>query len=313
MSKQMLPKSISQLLSFVRIVDAGSFSEAARRTNTTTSAMSKAVSRLEAAHGLKLLNRSTHSLSLTPEGDRMFEVGKRLQLEVEEAEAAFADVGHRGIAGQVRISAAGALFRRCLMPSLSDFLEGHPDIVLEVEEADDFSNIAQRGIDLAIGTGSVAGLPGHFVRKVGTFPWVACASPRYIEKHGAPATPQDLARHALVGFRSPASRQLESWHFQDPETGGIVRHAPRPRHIFDDPDTTWGMITEGLGVGFGPAFMGSAEWRDGTVVEVLSEWRAEEAPIYVVRLDKRHTPQRVTIVQEFVINRIRMWIDGFRE
>lgn len=72
------------------------------------------------------------------------------------------------------------------------------------------------------------------------------------------------------------------------------------------------MIIEGLGIGFGPAFMGSAEWRDGTIVEVLNEWRAEEAPLYVVRLDKRHTPQRIEIVQRFVVDTVTNWIDSYR-
>lgn len=270
--------------------------------------MSKAISRLEQAHGLKLLNRSTHSLSLTPEGDRLLAVGQRLLSEVEEAEAAFADVGHRGLAGRVRISAASALFRRCIMPHLPAFLQGHPEIAVEVEEADDFTNLAQRGIDLAIGTGSVAGLPGHFARKICTFPWVACASSGYIRKFGAPAAPAELKRHTLVGFRNPVSKQLDSWHFNDPLTGEPNRLAPRPLHISDDPDTVWDMILAGLGIGFGPAFMGKLEWQDGRLSEVLREWRAPEAPLYVVRADKRHTPQRVELVQDFIVEMTQRWI-----
>ncbi|MEE2951889.1 MAG: LysR family transcriptional regulator [Pseudomonadota bacterium] len=312
MSHSILPPGLSQLLWFVRIVDAGSFSEAARRANTTTSAMSKAVSRLEEAHGSRLLNRSTHGLSLTPEGDRLLAVGQRLLEEVETAEAAFAEVGHRGGSGRVRISVAGALFRRCIMPDLPAFLREHPEIALEVEEADDFANLAQRGIDLALGTGSITGLPGHLARKICTFPWVACAAPTYLSDHGTPATPSELKAHALLGFRSPVSKQLNSWQFRDPSTGQPVRHSPRPRHISDDPDSTWDMILAGLGIGYGPAFMGKAEWHDGRVVEVLRDWRAEEAPLYIVRLHKRHTPRRIELVQDFLVEMARAWIDGFR-
>ena len=311
MSQSTLPSSLSQLLWFVRIVEAGSFSEAARRAKTTTSAMSKAVSRLEQAHGSKLLHRSTHGLSLTPEGDRLLAVGQRLLEEVETAEAAFADVGHRGAAGRVRISAAAALFRRCIMPDLPGFLRKHPEIALEVEEADDFANLAQRGIDLAVGTASIAGLPGHFARRICTFPWVACAAPDYLRDHGVPATPADLKDHALVGFRSPVSKQLDSWQFRDPATGQPVRHSPRPKHISDDPDSTWDMILAGLGIGYGPAFMGKSEWREGRVVEVMPDWRAEEAPLYVVRLDKRHTPRQIELVQDFIVEMARSWIESY--
>ncbi len=309
MSTPALPSSLSQLLWFVRVVEAGSFSEAARRANTSTSGMSKAVSRLEQAHGLKLLNRSTHSLSLTPEGDRLFAVGRKFLEEVEEAEASFADVGHQGIAGRVRISAAGALFRRCVMPHLADFVSRHPGIALEVEDADDFANMALRGVDLAIGTSSIAGLPGHFARRIFTFPWVACASPDYLERYGVPDTPADLREHALVGFRSPVTKQLDSWRFRDPASGEAVRRLPRPVHISDDPDSVWDMILAGLGIGFGPAFMGRAEWHNRKVVEVLRGWRAEEAPLHVVRLNKRHTPRRIELVQDFLVEMTRAWIE----
>src|SRR5688572_15717686 len=104
MSTPLLPPSLLQLLSFVRVAEAGSFSEAARRSNVSTSAMSKAVSRLETAQGVRLLNRTTHSLSLTPEGDHLLAVGQRLLGEVEVVESAFAELGHRGESGRVRIS-----------------------------------------------------------------------------------------------------------------------------------------------------------------------------------------------------------------
>lgn len=186
------------------------------------------------------------------------------------------------------------------------------EIAIEVEEADDFSNLAQRGVDLALGTGSIAGLPGHFARKICTFPWVACAAPQYLSDHGLPSTPSELKVHALVGFRSPVSKQLDSWVFRDPFNRQPVRHPPRPKHISDDPDTAWDMILAGLGIGYGPAFMGTTEWQDGRVVEVLHEWRAEEAPLYIVRLDKRHTPRRVELVQDFLAEMAHRWIEEYR-
>jgi DNA-binding transcriptional LysR family regulator len=311
MSIPPLPSSLLQLLWFVRVVEAGSFSEAARRSNTSTSAMSKAVSRLEQAHGLRLLNRTTHALSLTPEGDRLLAVGRRLLEEMEEAEAAFADVGHRGTAGRVRISAPGPFAKRCIMPRLPDFLRANPGIALEVEATDDFANMALRGIDLAIGSGDITGLPGHFARRICTFPWVACASPDYFGAHGEPRTPADLSNHTLIGFRNSVSGQLDSWRFRDPATGKTIRHPPRPLHVFDDAEAAWDMMLAGFGIGYGPAFMGRQEWQQGRMVETLRDWRSEEAPLHIVRLDKRRTPKRVDAVQEFVVELTRSWIDAF--
>jgi DNA-binding transcriptional LysR family regulator len=311
MSIPPVPSALEQLLWFVRIVAAGSFSEAARRSQTSTSAMSKAVSRLERTQGVRLLNRTTHSLSLTPEGERLLAVGQRLLQDVEDAEQAFAEVGHQGSVGRVRIGAPRAFARRCIMPRLPEFLRANPSIAIELELTDDFLNMAARGIDLAIGSGDVSGLPGHFVRLLCTFPWVACASPEYFRKHGTPRAPADLADHALIGYRNPVTGRLDSWRFSDPAEGRVVSHSPRPRHTFDDPDAAWDMIRAGFGIGFAPAWMGLQDWEKGTVVETLRDWRCDAFPLYVVRLDKRLTPKRVQAAQEFVVESARLWDDAF--
>jgi len=306
-----LPSALTQLLWFVRIVEAGSFSEAARRSNTSTSAMSKAVSRLEQAHGVRLLNRSTHSLSLTVEGDRLLAVGRKLMEDLEDAHAAFAGIGNRGSSGRVRISAPRSFAIRCIMPRLPEFLKAHPEIAIDLEFKNAFLNMAVRGIDIAVGSGDVSGLPGHFVRQLCTFPWVACASPEYFAANGLPKTPGDLSRHRLVGFRDAVTGQLDSWRFRHPEDGRIVRHLPLPHHSFDDPEAAWTAIRGGYGIGFGPAWMGREDWERGTVVETLRGWRDEEAKLYAIRLDKKLTPQRVYIVQAFIVDVARGWHEEF--
>jgi DNA-binding transcriptional LysR family regulator len=310
-STPLLPPSLIQLLSFVRVAEAGSFSEAARRSNCSTSAMSKSLSRLEKAQGVRLLNRTTHSLSLTPEGDHLLAVGRRLVAELEVAEGAFAELGHRGEVGRVRISAPPSFTKRCLMPGVPGFLVENPGIKIEIEFTNDFLNMPVRGIDLAVGSGDLSGLPGHSARKLCTFPWMACASPDYLRKHGAPRTPADLIHHDLIGHRNRGTGQLESWKFRDPSDGATVRHTPSPRHTFDDPEAAWEMIRAGFGIGYGPAWMGIKDWDDGTVVETLREWRSAEVPLHLVRVDRRMGPKRVHAVQKFIVERTRAWRDAF--
>jgi len=311
MSTPLLPSSLVQLLSFVRVAEAGSFSEAARQSNCTTSAMSKAVSRLEQTHGVRLLNRTTHALSLTPEGDQLLAVGRRLLDEVEIAEGAFAELGDQGGSGRVRISAPSSFAKRCLLPLLPAFLEANSGISIEIEFTDDFLNMAARRIDLAVGSGEIAGLPGHLARKLCNFPWMACASPEYFRRHGMPRTPAELGEHRLVGFRNRVTGQLESWRFRNPADGSIVRHIPNALHTFDDPEAAWEMIRAGLGIGYGPAWMGTQDWERGTIVETLREWRGTEPALHLVRLDRRTTPKRVQAVQRFILDSTRAWREGF--
>jgi DNA-binding transcriptional LysR family regulator len=290
-----------QLLWFVRIVEAGSFSEAARRSNNSTSAMSKAVSRLEQTHGVRLLNRTTHALSTTPEGDRLLAVGLKLLADLEDAHSAFDEMGHQGALGRVRISAPPSFARRCVLPRLPAFLRVNPGISIEIEATDNFLNMAVRGIDIAIGASDVSGLPGHFVRQLCTFPWVVCATPGYVGERGMPSTPASLAGHDLIGVRSRVSGQVESWRFRNPQDGSTVRHQPNARHVFDDSEAAWDMIRAGLGVGYAPSWVGMEEWRQGLVVEAMRNWRSREVPLYAVRIDKRLTPARVLAVQDFIV------------
>ncbi|TCP30127.1 LysR family transcriptional regulator [Sphingomonas sp. BK235] len=306
-----LPSSLIQLLWFVRIVEAGSFSEAGRRSNTSTSAMSKAVSRLEQAYGVRLLNRTTHSLSTTPEGDRLLAVGLKLLTDLEEAQEAFTEIGNQGALGRVRVSAPASFARRCIMPKLPDFIDANPGISIELEFANDFLNLAERGIDIAIGAGDVSGLPGHFVRQLCTFPWIACAARSYVETHGMPLTPAELRSHDLVGLRHRDSGRIDGWRFRNPDDGTASIHQPYARHVFDDPEAAWEMIRAGVGVGYAPAWVGLADWKNGSVVEILPEWRSSEVPLYAIRLQRRLTPARVLAVQDFIVELTREAYDGF--
>jgi DNA-binding transcriptional LysR family regulator len=300
MSIPPIPSSLLQLLWFARVVEAGSFAEAARRAGVSTSAISKAISRFEQVHGARLFHRTTHSLSLTEEGDRLLGDSRLLLSDLERAETALADFGSRGAAGRVRVTAPTAFARTCLLPELPGFLRAHPEIEIELQSSDDIVDLAAHGIDIAVRSGSLDGLPGHVVRKLYTFPWIACATPNYFRAHGTPTTPAELVDHALIGFRSKATGQVDSWRFTSPADHKSFHYVPRARHVFDDGETAWGMIRAGFGIGWAPSWLGLEDLRSGQVVEVFRAWRTAEAAISAVRLDKRLTPQRTQVVLDFI-------------
>src|ERR1700733_3998638 len=126
MSTPPLSPSLLQLLWFVRIVEAGSFAEAARRAGATASAVSKAISRFEQTHGVRLLHRTTHAIALTEEGDRLLGKGRALLESLERIEVSLGELATPSAAGRVRITAPTSFARACIMPELPHFLRAHP-------------------------------------------------------------------------------------------------------------------------------------------------------------------------------------------
>lgn len=281
------------LLHFARVVDAGSFAEAARRAGTTTSALSKAVSRFEQAHGVRLLHRTTHAISLTPEGERLLEATRDLLREAERLEAVLDRASASGAAGRIRLSAPASLIRARLARQIPRLLHANPDIELELKADDGTLDLAAEGIDIAIRLGSLEGQSGVVATPLGSFPWVLCATPRYVELIGAPHSPADLDAHKQIGFRDPASGRLLAWHFTDPATGTTIRHLPRPRIVVEDMSAIWSMMRTGLGLAWLPEWVGLRDLNDGRIIELLRDWRGPETAVHAVRLDRRYTPVRI--------------------
>ena len=301
-------QSLLNILHLARVVDAGSFSEAARRSGTTTSALSKAVTRLEQAHGVKLLHRTTHAISLTPDGEKLIEGARHLLREAEQLQGMLDHTGGGAAAGRVRLSAPGPLMRACLSPQLPGLLRAHPQIELDLKVDDAQLDLAAEGVDVAIRIGTSDGQPGLVTRKLMSFPWVLCASPGYLEAMGSLKSPGDLSRHHQIGFRDARTGLLMTWQFADPETGEVVRHVPRNRLVVEDMTTIWAMVAGGLGTAWLPAWCGLDDLRAGRVVELLPAWRVPETAIHAALLDRRLTPQRTRGVLDSLADAARAWV-----
>ena len=295
------------LLHFARVIEAGSFAEAARRAGTTTSALSKAVSRFERQHGVRLLHRSTHSLSLTDEGERLLEGARDLLREAERLEAALDHAAANGAGGRIRLGAPAPLIRACLARQVSTLLLASPGIDLDLKVDDGTLDLAAGSIDVAIRFGALTGQPGLVATPLGSFPWVLVATPRYVEAMGVPETPADLERHHQIGYRDPASGQLVAWQFADPEGGAPSRLTPRHRLVVEDVGAAWQMMRQGLGLAWLPAWAGLADLRDGRAVELLRDLRIAEVAIQAVRLARHQTPRRVRTLLDGLTEAARQW------
>ncbi len=276
----------------------------------STSGVSKAVSRLEAEHGVRLLHRSTHALSLTDEGERVLDEARDVLEGCDRLGLALSQAADGGQAGRVRISAPPGFTRACLLPVLPRLLDTHPEICVEVQASYRLVDLADEGVDLALRAGPLAGLPGHVSQKLISSPWCAYATPDYLARRGTPRHPDELARHDLIGFRNAGTGRADTWRFQDPAVGGergAVRHHASTRIMFDDGCAAYDLACSGYGIVWAPEWLALAGLRSGRVREVLKGWRCRETPILIVRRDRRLTPQRVRTVIDFLLDASRRW------
>ena len=310
MSTSPLPVSLLPLACFVRVVEAGSFAEAARRLGMTTSGVSRAISRFETEHGVRLLHRSTHALSLTDEGEQLLGEAREVLGGVEQFGRLLSQAADGGRSGRVRISAPPGFARARLLPVLPALLDAHPEIRLEIRATYDPVDLADGAVDLALRTGPLSGLPGQVARTLFSSPWCTYATPGYLLRRGTPHTPADLAGHDLIGFRNAGDGRTRTWRFQDPGVAGAagtVRSDTRARIVFDDGAAAYDMARGGHGIVWAPQWLALDDLGRGNMVEVLAAWRSDEMRMSLVRRERRLTPRRVAVVAGFLCEAARLW------
>jgi DNA-binding transcriptional LysR family regulator len=207
--------SQSDLVAFVRAVERGGFSAAARDLDLTPSAVSKLVTRLEDRLGVRLLNRTTRSLALTAEGDAFFHRAQRILADIAEAEE---EVGRSRAQprGLLRVNVGTAFGMHQLAPALPDFFARHPEIQVELTITDRVVDLVEEGADIGIRMGT---LPDSSLvaRRIAEVERVICAAPSYLRRHGTPRKPADLRAHNCLNMaNTPALRR---WPFES--AGGV--------------------------------------------------------------------------------------------
>jgi DNA-binding transcriptional LysR family regulator len=301
MSTTNLSLTFAQLQCFVGVVETGSFAAAGRQLGLTTSGVSKTIARLEMARGVRLLNRSTHSLSLTDEGERLIDLAREALQSVGRVEDALGSVAFAGSTGRVRISAPTAFVGACLVPLLPRFRATYPEILLDLRASDAMVDLADEAVDLALRTGPISNIPGHLTQLLFTFRWVTCASPDYLARRGSPSRPADLSHHDLVAFRNQRTGLVDPWRLR---TSGAVsvatRLAPSPAVVLDDANAACAAALAGAGLLWAPEWLVNHALGAGRLVEVLAEYAGERMRMSIIRRDQPHNPERLGRVLAFL-------------
>jgi DNA-binding transcriptional LysR family regulator len=287
------PSSV-QLQCLLAVVDEGSFAAAGRRLGMTPSGVSKTIARLEDAQGVRLLHRSTHNLALTDAGEQVIDAVRAVATSLDHLRSSLTLASEDDARGRIRLTAPVAFARSQLLPLLAEFRAAHPQVIVDVRASDEMVDLADAGIDVALRAGEISGVPGHLRQKWFDFDWVACASSAYLDAYGIPRSPADLEQHATIGFRNRGTGLVEPWWFAA-EPGSIEadRHGFDCSIILDDAESVWHAVTLGMGVGWCPSWLATADLGRGAILEVLPEWRVLRSPMTILRRDSPQVPSRV--------------------
>lgn len=288
-------KGLQQFVAFAETAKLGNFAAASRELGVAPSTLAKSVARLETGLGVKLFHRTTREVRLTPDGERLFQRCQRLLAEVEELQADAA--GTRAIvSGQLKIDAPIVWGMRRLVPMLGRLVREHPGLQLDLRLNDGYADLVRDGIDLAVRVGHLQDST-LVARRIDWQHMVLCASPGYVEEHGAPRRLEDLQRHVAVVFRMPTSGRSRPWQFRRRD-GETVEVNPASRIRINDGQGIAIALAEGMGLCQLPEYMVADELASGRLVELLPSLRPPPLPISLVYLSGRLLPARVRVAIE---------------
>lgn len=263
MSRQDINRS-GEMEVFVRAVELGGFTAAARACRMTPSAVSKLVARLEARLGARLVNRSTRKLQLTSEGCAFYERSVSILADIAEAER-YASAGEQA-AGPIRVNTSASFGHHILSPLISDFLALHPAVTLDISHTDAIVDLVEDRADVAIRAGPLKS-SSLIARKLGTTRKVIVASPAYLKRTGEPKSVVDLMHHRRIGFSY--ARSVQGWPLlQDGET---VTLPITPGVQVGDGEAMRYMAVSGAGLARLATFTVRADIEAGRLVPVLED------------------------------------------
>lgn len=276
----------AELKAFVAIVDRSSFAKAADHLGLSRSALSQTIRQLEARLGVRLLNRTTRSVSPTEPGRRLHERMAPMLREMDAAVAEAVDTRTRA-SGTLRINTLSMAAKRLIAPRLGRFAHAHPDVVLDIVIDDTLSDIAGEGFDAGIRVGNRVQKDMAAVRMTPDVELLAVASPDYLARHGEPRRPEDLSRHACILWRFPGSGRIAGWEFSN--AGKTVEFFGEGNVISNHQDIIVPAALQGLGILYAYNDDDIAEaLRDGRLRRVLADWSPKVPGLYLYYSSRRH-------------------------
>ncbi|HEY3598620.1 MAG TPA: LysR substrate-binding domain-containing protein [Paraburkholderia sp.] len=299
-------KLLSGVTVLAAVAESGSFVRAAEMLGLSPSGVSRAVSRLEKRIGVRVLDRTTRSQTLTDEGRRLYEaVGPHL-IGIEDAAAA-ASGSANAVLGKLRVNVDPFFSRTILASRLPELLRRYPALSLELIMRDAAGDLVADGFDLAIRFGP----PPHgtlVTRKLLDTKILTVASPGYLAQHGNPQRPEEVEQHQRILFYNPVTAKPFEWEFRRDKQ--VVQIPAAGRLLVSDVDTMLVSCTAGAGIAqimdLGVDHLMSA----GALAEILTDWQDERFPLYALFPSRRHQPAKVSAFIDFCLEMLAPTLAG---
>jgi len=292
---------VSSMLSFVKVVEQGGFSAAARQLNLATSAVTTHVKSLEERLDVRLLNRTTRSVSLTEAGRAYYERCVQILSEIEDAEESVQTLQSRP-RGVLRINTSPGI-PVLLAPSIAEYSKLYPEVKIHLTATSRMLDLVDEGFDLAIWYAAVAD-PSLIIRRLAQYRMAACASPEYFAKHGGPQHPSELTKHNwLIFYDATYSKDGKEWVFTGPEgdfpvamSGNLETNSPIAfRHA----------CLHGQGILIAPTPFLINDLKSGALVSVLDEFLPRQFSVDVLYPHREHMPAKVRTFIDLLVKNFR--------
>ncbi len=284
---------------YVRVVETGSLSAAARAIPMSLTSVSRHIAALEEQFGAQLLRRTTRNLAMTDEGRILYDRAKSILGEVDELGSALS-AGRGKLSGRLRIAAPNLLGRLLIAPLLPRFLAQHPDVAVDLMLVDRVVNLVEEGLHLAVRVGR---LPDSSLvaRKLDDIEMVVCAAPSYLAQRGTPRKPDDLRQHDCLVF-SDASGPVD-WRFQSGATR--TRVSVTGRLWMNSLDALVSAALEGAGIVRAPAWQVAAHIEAGRLQPVLDRFAPPPTPVHVLFEQTKLASPKIRTFVEYLVDQWR--------
>lgn len=281
---------------FTRVAEAGSFVRAAETLSLPSSTVTSTIKNLEKYLQVRLLNRTTRRVSLTPEGVQYLAQCRDILSLIEHAESSLTDSVKRP-QGRLRVDMPAGIAHFIVMPNLQDFYRRYPDIYLMTGVSDRQVDLVQEGVDCVIRKGELTNST-LVARPLGRFRWVTCASPDYLREYGVPQSPDELSRHRAIHYFSSQTRRADELRFQQ---GSALRYVfVNGQTAVNETGLYIKMCLEGYGLAQLAENVIAEHLAQGTLVEIMADWQPPPVPVTLLYPHQRFLSPAVRAFADWI-------------